>query len=107
MSREQAATELRAKISAVDPTLLSLIDGLKGAFGARLRYIHLEDGTEVGNRKEFELEGITPAPPPDLRDKGESPTAYLARREREHLDAHAPKQTGAGAGRSAARGRRR
>lgn len=104
-TREQAATDLRQKISGTDPVLLSVIDGLKNVFGGRLRYVQLADGTEIGNRKEFESEGICPAPPPDLRNKGESPSAYLKRLEDEHLEAHA-KQAGAGAHKSAGRAKR-
>ena len=103
--REQAAAELRERIGATDPALAALIAGVKERFGARLQYVQVGDFT-AGNRKTYDEKGINPAPPPDLRNKGESPSAYLRRLEAEHLEACA-KQAGARAGRRATRGRTR
>jgi len=103
MSREQAAANTRARISAVDPDLLSIIDSLKEVFGARLTHITLEDGYVAG--KEPQGYSFVPAPPPDVSGR-KAARDWLRDQEAAHLQAHA-KQAGAGSGRRAARGARR
>lgn len=98
-TREQAAAALRAEIAACDARLLDLIDGLKGTFGAKLNYVRLSSGTEIGKRNEFELGGFNPVAPPRPKEKGRSSLDMLKEEEDAHLAAQA-KQTGA-----AARGR--
>jgi len=106
-TRDQAAAELRQKIEKGDPVLLTLIDGLKVTFSARLRYVRLGDGTELGNKNEFEERGFVPAPLPVFRHCGESSVEFLRKQEREHIDANSPKPTRAAPRRgTAVRGRR-
>lgn len=59
MSTNQAA-ELRARITATDPALLDVVDNLKSAFGASLKYIKLGE-FELGNRKTYDAKGIVPS----------------------------------------------
>jgi hypothetical protein len=100
MSREQAAAELRTRINAAEPDLLSVIDGLKDTFGARLKFIKLADGYVAGKEGEY-VEGIVPTPyTPGLGKRS------LKEAEQDHIEAHA-KQAGAAARRSPARGRRK
>lgn len=106
MGKEQAAAELRARITSVDPTLLDVIDGLKATFGARLKHIRLGN-YEAGDSKN-DVAGIIPAKyeTPKASKQG-SLRGWLKEQEDAHLEANAPKQTRAGTGGRAARGPRR
>lgn len=104
-TREEAAAALRAEITACDAVLLDLIDGLKDTFGAKLKYVQLSNGTEIGSRKEFELGGFIAVPAPRAKEKGRSSLDMLKEEEAAHLAAHA-QQAGA-ATRSRLAGRKR
>ena len=100
-------TPAREAIERNDPVLADLIDQFKATFNAKVKYVRTADGFEAGNAREFESEGIIPAPPPAIKQKGSSSLDQLKQREQEHIAAHArTQQAGAGAQRRAA-GRRR
>jgi hypothetical protein len=104
MSKEQAAAELRQKINACAPELLTVIDSLKETFGASLKFIELSDGTKLGNEY-HNRPGIPPSPPaPEPTPSGVSSLAHLKALEQQHIAKAL--EARAGSGGRPAKGRR-